>query len=105
MMEASLLAGLAISQTRTALAHSMSYPVTAHFDVPHGIACSFTLPSILAFNAASDDGRLQEAARALRFEDIDALGRALSELLRKTAVRGVLTGLVPALSQLPSLEN
>src|SRR5690606_27681337 len=50
MMQASLLAGIAISQTRTALAHSISYPLTTHFDLPHGIACSFSLPALLEFN-------------------------------------------------------
>ncbi|BAI87870.1 alcohol dehydrogenase [Limnospira fusiformis CCALA 023] len=49
MQQASLLAGLAISQTRTAIAHSMSYPLTSHFDVPHGLACSFTLPNIIEY--------------------------------------------------------
>lgn len=47
IQEASLLAGLAISQTRTAIAHSISYPLTSYFGVPHGLACSFTLPSII----------------------------------------------------------
>lgn len=47
MQQASLLAGLAISQTRTAIAHSISYPLTSHYGVPHGLACSFTLASIL----------------------------------------------------------
>jgi alcohol dehydrogenase len=47
MQQASLLAGLAISQTRTAIAHSISYPLTSHFNVPHGIACSFTLPTLI----------------------------------------------------------
>ena len=46
MQTASLLAGLAISQNRTALAHSMSYPLTLAFAVPHGLACSFTLDAI-----------------------------------------------------------
>jgi alcohol dehydrogenase len=41
------MAGLAISKTRTAIAHSISYPVTLHFAVPHGLACSFTLEHIL----------------------------------------------------------
>lgn len=45
--QASLLAGLAISQTRTAIAHSMSYPLTSYYEVPHGLACSFTLPAII----------------------------------------------------------
>src|SRR5690606_30104611 len=46
MMEASLFSGLCISQTRTAMAHAVSYPLTAHFGTPHGIACSFTLPDL-----------------------------------------------------------
>lgn len=50
MQQASLLAGLAISQTRTAVAHSLSYPLTSHLDVPHGLACSFTLPELLRLN-------------------------------------------------------
>jgi alcohol dehydrogenase len=50
LQAASLLAGMAISQTRTALAHSISYPVTTHFGVPHGLACSFTLPALLELN-------------------------------------------------------
>lgn len=47
MQAAALLAGLAISQTRTAIAHAISYPFTLHFGVPHGLACSFTLPALL----------------------------------------------------------
>ena len=49
MQQASFLSGLAISKTQTAIAHSISYPLTAHHDIPHGLACSFTLPSILSF--------------------------------------------------------
>jgi alcohol dehydrogenase len=46
MMESSLLAGLAICHTRTGLAHSISYPLTARYGMPHGLACSFTVPAI-----------------------------------------------------------
>jgi phosphonate metabolism-associated iron-containing alcohol dehydrogenase len=44
---AALLAGLAFSNTRTALAHSLSYPLTLRHAVPHGLACSFTLPMVM----------------------------------------------------------
>lgn len=47
MQQASLMAGMAISQTRTAIAHSISYPLTSHFGVPHGLACSFMLSALL----------------------------------------------------------
>lgn len=44
---ASTLAGLAISHTRTAICHSISYPLTTHYQVPHGLACSFTLVAMI----------------------------------------------------------
>ncbi len=44
---AALLAGLAFSNTRTALAHSLSYPITLNHGLPHGVACSFSLPMIM----------------------------------------------------------
>lgn len=47
MQMASLLAGLAISTTKTAIAHAISYPLTSHYALPHGLACSFTLPALL----------------------------------------------------------
>lgn len=47
MARAACLAGLAFSNTRTALAHSLSYHLTLHHGVPHGIACSFSLPMVM----------------------------------------------------------
>jgi phosphonate metabolism-associated iron-containing alcohol dehydrogenase len=47
MAMASLFAGLAFSNTKTAIAHSLSYPITLKHGVQHGIACSFSLPMVL----------------------------------------------------------
>jgi phosphonate metabolism-associated iron-containing alcohol dehydrogenase len=47
MARAATLAGLAFSNTRTALAHALSYHLTLHHGVPHGIACSFSLPLVM----------------------------------------------------------
>ncbi|HET8609694.1 MAG TPA: iron-containing alcohol dehydrogenase PsrA [Burkholderiales bacterium] len=44
---AALKAGFAFSNTKTALAHSISYEMTLRHGLPHGIACSFTLPMVL----------------------------------------------------------
>lgn len=53
---AALQAGLAFSNTRTALAHSLSYDITLERGVPHGIACSFSLPRILELAWERDPG-------------------------------------------------
>lgn len=51
---ASFIAGLAISINRTAIAHSISYPVTLHNGMPHGLACAFTLPKIAHLISTQD---------------------------------------------------
>ena len=50
LLYASTLAGLAFSNTKTAIAHSISYPLTIHYDIPHGIASSMTLIPLLIFS-------------------------------------------------------
>ena len=47
IMQASMYAGLAFSNTQTALAHALSYPLTMRFGTPHGLACSFSLRLLL----------------------------------------------------------
>ena len=47
IMKACMYAGLAFSNTQTAIAHAMSYYIAAHKEVDHGIACSFTLPMLI----------------------------------------------------------
>lgn len=47
IMKASMFAGMAFSNTKTAISHAISYPITLKYKIPHGIACSFTLPIIL----------------------------------------------------------
>jgi len=50
LLVASMYAGLAFSNTKTAAAHSISYPLTAYFNIPHGIACSMPLHSLAKIN-------------------------------------------------------
>ncbi len=64
MARAATLAGFAFSNTKTAVAHSLSYPITLRHGVPHGIACSFSLPMIMR-SVAADDGICGEGLRAI----------------------------------------
>jgi len=51
LLEAATKAGLAFSNTQTAAAHSISYPLTIRYGIPHGIASSITLLPLLEINA------------------------------------------------------
>ena len=83
---ASLLAGLAFSNTRTALAHSISYPFTTTLGMPHGLACSFTLPEIMKHNCKYAEERVGIIIEALGCSTIDAAIEKLWEMFRNAGV-------------------
>lgn len=57
MMTGSLFAGIAFSFARLGNVHAMSHPVSAFFDVPHGVANAVLLPVIAEYNALADHGK------------------------------------------------
>ncbi|MDY0883433.1 iron-containing alcohol dehydrogenase [Dongia soli] len=81
---AALYAGLAFSTTRTALAHSLSYPITLRFGISHGIACSFTLPAVMQA-ALGSDPRCDDALRQI-FGDLASAPRLLARFLADLGV-------------------
>ena len=57
MLVGSLFAGIAFSFARLGNVHAMSHPVSAFFDVPHGVANAVMLPVVAEYNALADHGR------------------------------------------------
>lgn len=57
LSHASLLAGQAINISKTTAPHALSYTLTAHFNIPHGLAVFLTLGEFLAHiaNAKNDE--------------------------------------------------
>ena len=83
--QAALFAGLAFSNTKTALAHNLSYPLTLGYGVPHGIACSFTLPVVLE-SVAGIAGFRGAALHAIFGDDLAAASKSLKDFLSNLGV-------------------
>ena len=87
LLRASLFAGLAFSNTKTALAHSISYPLTAHLGIPHGLACALPLPHLLKYNGNKFAERVKIMADALRVEaDIDIMSSELIKIFKRLEI-------------------
>ena len=65
LLKASTLAGLAFSNTKTAAAHSISYPLTIRFGIPHGIASSLSLVPLLKINGKHIKNVIDKIIQAL----------------------------------------
>lgn len=77
-------AGLAFSNTQTALAHNISYPITLNHGVPHGIACSFCLPEVMTA-ALGADADCDQALRDI-FGDLTSAPMQLRHWLSQLGV-------------------
>lgn len=62
---ASSMANMACTNAGLGLCHSLSSPLEAAFDLPHGIGVAALLPPVFAFNAAAHPDRARAVAAAL----------------------------------------
>ena len=85
MAEASMLAGRAFSNTKTTACHSISYPLTLRYGIPHGVAVSMLLPSLLCINKGEIEEKeiLLEAYGAKTFEEA---GERVDRILEKAGI-------------------
>jgi len=79
MLKASNLAGKAINIAKTTAAHSVSYPLTSYFNIPHGHAVALTLPYFIKYNddislESLQDSRGIEFVRNIMKELITTMG-------------------------------
>ena len=78
-------AGLAFSNTKTAIAHNLSYPVTLNYGIQHGIACSFTLPMITK-SMVGIDSVAEERLKLIFNDNLENAADRLSEFMRSLEV-------------------
>lgn len=60
MLIGSMFAGIAFSFARLGNVHAMSHPVSAYYNVPHGVANAVLLPVVMEYNALADHGRYRK---------------------------------------------
>jgi len=73
LLKASNIAGLAFSNTKTAAAHSISYPLTSHYNIPHGIAASMPLLPLIEINQNAIEDQLWQIRTNLNLKDNSTL--------------------------------
>lgn len=93
--EASLLAGLCISQTRTAICHSVSYPLTAHFGLPHGFACGLTMSAVAHLVHDHPSGGMQQVSSILGYRSAQQLAEKLDDVLQTIDLRAIVDEHLP----------
>ncbi|MFT4145414.1 MAG: iron-containing alcohol dehydrogenase family protein [Mobilitalea sp.] len=81
MQVASLIAGMAFSQTRTTGIHAISFPLTTEFGASHGTACSITLPAFIRISEQGEPEKMRYLAAFLGYRSVAELADAVEALM------------------------
>ena len=65
MAVAQYIAGMAFSNVGLGVDHGMAHPLSALFDVPHGVACAMLLPTVMRFNSPVCLAKYEQIAKAV----------------------------------------
>ncbi|MDX2198150.1 MAG: iron-containing alcohol dehydrogenase [Phycisphaerae bacterium] len=79
------LAGVAIERSMLGAAHSCANPLTAKFDITHGIAVGLMMPHVIAFNAGAGSG-----LAANPYEELGLPGTLVDTMKSYLATAGIL---------------
>ena len=101
MAVAQYVAGMAFSNVGLGVDHGMAHPLSALFDVPHGVACAMLLPTVMRFNMPAAKEKYVEIAKACGVYEIgmstdeaaEAACKAIEELSAKVGTNKRLTDL------------
>jgi len=80
------IAGMGFSNVGLGIDHSMAHPLSAVYDIPHGVACAVLLTPVMKFNAPATGERYREIARAMGVPGVDVMSQ---EAYRQTAIAAV----------------
>lgn len=75
------IAGIAIAQTGTSIPHALSYELTYHHGVPHGIACGYFLAAYMDEYAEYDYATVSHIMEILGFKNTEKFGSFLNMLI------------------------
>jgi alcohol dehydrogenase len=91
LMLGSVLAGMAISQTRTSICHSISYPLTIKHDIDHGLACAFSMIAVYKFNKPYIEDSIKEISTYLNEDPL----KVIAEIFENHKVHNKLKSKLP----------
>src|ERR1043166_1090437 len=98
MLAGASLAGLAIENSMLGATHACAYPLTAHYDIAHGVAIALLLPHVVEWNSQVAGSHYQ----ALHAGD---LGRRLRDLAEAAELPGSLRDAAVPEEALPRLAE
>ncbi len=85
MAQGSMIAGLAFSNTKTTACHSISYPLTMHYNIPHGTAVSMLIAPVMKINSVNIEN-INLLFGAFGVDNYEAVDSKIKNILKRAGI-------------------
>ncbi|GAA4061284.1 lactaldehyde reductase [Amphibacillus indicireducens] len=108
------IAGMGFSNVGLGLVHGMAHPLSAWYDIPHGVACASLLPTIMKYNKDYTDEKYRDIAIVLGVEGAidmsledarDAACEAIDQLSKDVGIPATISELGVKEEDLPQIAE
>lgn len=76
MALAQYIAGMGFSNVGLGLVHGMAHPLSAWYNIPHGVACAALLPTVMKYNKDYTGEKYRDIAKVLGIADAETMSLA-----------------------------
>ncbi|OJG58488.1 lactaldehyde reductase [Enterococcus mundtii] len=108
------IAGMGFSNVGLGLVHGMAHPLSAWYNIPHGVACATLLPTIMRYNKDFTAEKYREIAKALAIPNAaemslsevrDAACKAIAQLSKDVGIPETISELGVKAEDLPNIAE
>lgn len=108
------IAGMGFSNVGLGLVHGMAHPLSAWYNIPHGVACASLLPTIMKYNKDFTGEKYREiaivlgieGAETMSLEDVrDAACRAIDQLSKDVGIPATISELGVKEEDIPAIAK
>ncbi len=108
------IAGMGFSNVGLGLVHGMAHPLSAWYNVPHGVACAALLPTVMKYNKDFTGEKYRDIARVLGVANIEALSieaardaacQAIDTLSKEVGIPATISELGVQAKDLPAIAK
>lgn len=108
------IAGMGFSNVGLGLVHGMAHPLSAWYNIPHGVACASLLPTIMKYNKDFTGEKYREiaivlgieGAETMSLEDVrDAACQAINQLSKDVGIPATISELGVKEEDIPAIAK
>lgn len=108
------IAGMDFSNVGLGLVHGMAHPLSAWYNIPHGVACASLLPTVMKYNKDFIGDKYRDIAKALGIHDAetmsieavrDAACEAIDQLSKDVGIPATISELGVKAEDIPAIAQ